>query len=94
MYLFDSIIFQEDLVETIKVYWESSHYKKELGDLVLDDLFEYRHTSRDGDHKFGVQITSNNIDSHLEIIRQEKKTWRKNNPNGVDELNAMKELIH
>jgi hypothetical protein len=75
-------------------YWESSHYKKELGDLVLDDLFEYRHTSRDGDHKFGVQITSKNIDSHLEIIRQEKKTWRKNNPYGVDELNAMKELIH
>ena len=38
----------------MKWYWESSHYKKELGDLVLDRIFNYHHPERTVPDDFGV----------------------------------------
>ncbi|MBI3796729.1 MAG: hypothetical protein HY268_07150 [Deltaproteobacteria bacterium] len=39
-------------------YWESSHFKKELGDLVLDRLFDYHEPGREVPEDFGVPITT------------------------------------
>ena len=45
----------------MKWYWESSHYKKELGDLVLDRIFDYHHPERIVPDDFGVLLTPKNI---------------------------------
>ena len=71
-------------------YWESSHYKKELGDLVLDRMFNYKHPDRIIDKDFGVQLTSKNIETHLQKIRNDRQQWREIHPNDVTEIQALK----
>ena len=45
----------------MKFYFESSHYTPELGNIVLDRLMS------ESEYKdFGVEITSKNIDAHIE----------------------------
>ncbi len=51
----------------MKYHFEGSHYKKSLGNIVLDRLLdksEYK--------DFGVIINSENIDSHLEKLRNDR----------------------
>jgi hypothetical protein len=50
---------------TMLWYWESSHYKKDLGDLVLDRIFDYSDIGRRVSDDFGVRLTSENISSHF-----------------------------
>ncbi len=47
-------------------YWESSHFKKEVGDLVLDKLFDYQAPGRVIADDFGILINRNNIEAHLQ----------------------------
>jgi hypothetical protein len=70
-------------------YWESSHYKKELGDLVLDRIFNYIHPERTIVDGFGIQLTSNNIESHLQQIRNDRQHWRDSHTNDVAEIEAL-----
>jgi hypothetical protein len=46
-------------------YWESSHYRKETGDLILDRILSYRDPGRPLPADFGVRLTTANIDAHL-----------------------------
>ena len=46
----------------MKYYWEGSHYKNELGLIVLDRL-----TGNDKYKDFGVQLNIKNIDEYLNI---------------------------
>ena len=70
-------------------YWESSHYKKELGDLVLDQIFDYNSPERKVANNFGVKLTSKNITDHLDKIRQDRQHWRVSHPNDVSEIEAL-----
>ena len=65
-----------DLDTKMQWYWESSHYKKELGNLMLDRIFKYTHPERTVDDNFGVLITTGNIESHLAQIRTNREKWR------------------
>ncbi|MBT3612818.1 MAG: hypothetical protein HOH97_01550 [Thiotrichales bacterium] len=75
-------------------YWESSHYKKELGDLVLDQIFDYHSSERKVADGFGVKLASENISDHLEKIRQDRQRWRASHPNDVSEIEALKKTKH
>jgi hypothetical protein len=70
-------------------YWESSHYKKELGDLVLNVIFDYKKDSHNIDHNFGVVITKDNIKSHLGKISEERQQWRDMYPEDVQEIERL-----
>ena len=54
----ESIPAKNDRQTHLTHYWEAGHFKKELGDLVIDRLL-----SRQND--FGIQLNSGNIDSWL-----------------------------
>jgi hypothetical protein len=71
-------------------YWESSHYKKELGDLVLDQVLGYDSAEASKRPDFGVLINSSNIELHLATIRAEHLKWRatSTDANEVDEAGA------
>ena len=49
-------------------YWESSHFKKELGDLMLARALG-------GEGSFGVRLTRENIEQHLETLRNGRATY-------------------
>lgn len=59
-------------------YWDASHFKKELGDMVLDEISGIKKHSN-----FGVKIDGYNIDDHLQNLRNDRakfidvKTHRK-----------------
>ncbi|MCT7531779.1 hypothetical protein [Aliarcobacter cryaerophilus] len=53
--------------ENMKYYWEAGHYKKELGDIVLDRLLDISPYK-----DFGVEVNSKNIDEHIQNLREDR----------------------
>ncbi len=80
----------DDPKARMKWYFDSSHYKKELGDIVLDRMFD-NNFSGGGDYPdFGVKLTSQNIDAHLSKLRTDRAKWRAAHPVDVAEIDALK----
>ncbi len=79
----------DDAETEMKWYWESSHYKNALGELVLDRVFEYQHPERVVPDDFGVLLTSKNIDEHLKMIRTDQQRYRELNPVDVAEIEKL-----
>lgn len=53
--------------EKMKYHWEASHYKKELGDIVLDRLLNISPYK-----DFGVELNIQNIDNHIQNLREDR----------------------
>ena len=53
--------------EKMKYHWEASHYKKELGDIVLDRLLDISPYK-----DFGVELNIQNIDNHIQNLREDR----------------------
>lgn len=51
----------------MKYHWEASHYKKELGDIVLDRLLDISPYK-----DFGVELNIQNIDNHIQNLREDR----------------------
>ncbi|NEQ87322.1 MAG: hypothetical protein F6K26_47080, partial [Moorea sp. SIO2I5] len=86
-------ITTEAIGEGMKNYWDSSHYREEVGDLILNRLFSYQ--SQTVPEDFGVLITPENVESHLGKIRNERESWAENNPDLVqlvEDLNPKSEI--
>ncbi|MEM1393612.1 MAG: hypothetical protein AAGG00_10030 [Cyanobacteria bacterium P01_H01_bin.150] len=75
--------------QKMRWYWESSHYKNELGDIILDKMFNYPNKNKDAHSDFGVVINSDNIESHLEKIRAEQARYKQNFPQEVEEVKTL-----
>ena len=54
----------------MQYYWESSHYKKELGDIVLDRLLDISPYK-----DFGIELNSQNIDNHIKKLRDDREKY-------------------
>lgn len=74
-------IATEPISDEMKNFIDSAHYRKEVGDLVLNRLLDYHQQSVPND--FGVLITPANIESHLAKNRSGHEVWAKKNPNVV-----------
>jgi hypothetical protein len=61
----------------LRWFWEPVHYRKQLGDLMLQRMFGHATTD------FGEILTPRSIDAHLDSIRKARAQYRKSNP---DEL--------
>ncbi len=74
----------------MKWYWDSSHYKKELGDIVLDRMFDGNFSGGLDYQDFGIKLTSQNIEDHLAKLRTEREQWRSTHPEDVAEIETLK----
>ncbi len=74
-------ITTEAIREQMTNYWDSSHYREEVGDLILNRLFSYQ--SQTVPEDFGVIITPENVESHIGKIRNERNSWAETNPDLV-----------
>lgn len=77
----------EAISKDMKNYWDSSHYRKEVGDLVLDRIFDYQEEKVPAD--FGVLLTQENIESHLAEINAQREVWASNNPDVVELVKSL-----
>ncbi|NJK47054.1 hypothetical protein HC931_01510 [Candidatus Gracilibacteria bacterium] len=73
-------ITTEPIAKNMKYYLDSSHYRKETGDLILNRLLSSQDKTIPND--FGVLITPENIEAHLVKIRSDREKWLKNSPDG------------
>lgn len=84
-------ITAETVADTMKLYWDPSHYRKEVGNLVLNRLLHYKEDQVPWD--FGVLITPNTVESRLETIRQERYIWTLQNPDDRNLVQQVKDEI-
>jgi len=77
----------------MKWYWESSHYRKELGDLVLDRVLGYREMSRTLPEDFGVLLTSGGLNSYLTKTRRDAIAYRSVHLDQLSEIEQLSEEL-
>ncbi len=63
-----------------KWFWESSHYKKEVGDLILLRMLRPEVAAKTVARDFGISLNSESLELHLEAIRRTAWRYRKSNP--------------
>jgi hypothetical protein len=71
----------------VRWYWEAGHFKKELGDVVLDRVLLSEGTV--GPDGFGVRLTPANIDAHLGRVREHRSAFRVARPAFVAEVEEL-----
>jgi hypothetical protein len=64
-------------------YWDSSHFKDVVGDLVLDRLFGLSHPRRPVPPDFGVRLTPATIEPALARMRAAQLAYRRSHPQDV-----------
>lgn len=79
----------EDKKTSMKWYYESSHFTKELGDLVLDKVFNHQEPGRNVPDDFGVLLTSETIKRHLVQVRREQQQYRDTHSEDVQEIKTI-----
>lgn len=77
-----------DKTTQMRGYWESSHYKKEVGDWVLDRLYGIQNAPRVPDD-FGVLLNSDTLDSHLVQLRDGRQRYMETHHADVEEIQRM-----
>jgi len=62
-------------------YWDASHYRRDVGDMILDRMFGLPH--RTGPERFGTRVTQGTIEPHLARFDSERELWLATNPKGI-----------
>jgi hypothetical protein len=70
-------------------YWEAGHYKEELGDLVLARILGRESLGAPPPDGFGVRLTSQNLDSQLEAIRNGHRQYAESHHEEIDVLERL-----
>ncbi len=70
-------------------YWDSSHFKETVGDMVLDRLFGYIRPGRPVPDDFGVKLTSGTIESELLNTRALQAAYRRSHPEDIASIRSL-----
>lgn len=68
-------------------YWESVHYKRELGDLMLNRMLLDVRSPEWPD--FGVRLGPGNIEAHLASLRNSQRTYAAEHPEVIAAIRAL-----
>lgn len=78
-----------DTTTAMRWYFESSHFRPVVGDLMLSQI--HGKASADAPADFGVQLEQGMLDAHLQGIRDQRQAWRANHADDVAEVRASKQ---
>ncbi|GAB4229764.1 MAG: hypothetical protein Kow0049_11380 [Stanieria sp.] len=81
-------ITTEAIAPKMKNYVDNSHYTPQVGNLILNRIFDYQTEQVPKD--FGVLITTQNIEQHLAQIRSDREIWISNHPEEVQLVQQLK----
>jgi hypothetical protein len=70
-------------------YWDSSHFKAQVGDFVLDRLFDLDEAPIP--EGFGVALTASNVEQHLEAQRDARDAYAGDHRDEVERIESMVE---
>jgi len=77
----------------MKYYWDSSHFKQEVGDWIVDRLFGTASKDRPVPDDFGVLLTRATIDATLQKVRVDQAVYRHEHPADVAGIQLMVEQV-
>ena len=75
--------------EALAWFWEPSHYRQELGDIMLSRMLDRHCDSKELNEDFGVQVTQKTIDDRLEGLALQRDLYMLANPNDVLRLSKL-----
>jgi hypothetical protein len=67
-------------------YWEVSHYKKEVGDIILRKILAEADVGTPSPSDFGTMISTSGIDAHLDNIRKAQANYIASHASDVSEI--------
>jgi hypothetical protein len=73
-----------DRASEMRWHWEATHFKKELGDVLLARVL-----GSQGDGDFGVRLDGIDLERHLAAQRVERERWRGAHPRDVEPLDRV-----
>jgi hypothetical protein len=73
----------------MRYYWDSSHFKEIVGDLVLDRVLGHASPERVVPADFGVQLTTGNVEEALARTREAGEAYRRRHPDEVEAIRAL-----
>ena len=71
----------------MKNFEDHSHFTDKVGDYILNRMFGNRSEEIPAD--FGVLVTPENVDKHLEQVKSQCQLWKKQNPETVQWLETL-----
>lgn len=81
-------ITTETISSNRQYYWDSSHYQKKVGNMIIDKINGMMDAAP---LDFGVIIQPDNIENQLSYIRQSREIWAKNNPDLIEYVQSLKD---
>lgn len=73
-------------------YWESEHYKTELGSRIIDIMFGRSAADVDGE-EFGAVLSNDGIDQYFDGVRREQADYMDQHPKDMGRLKRLKKLV-
>jgi hypothetical protein len=70
-------------------YWDSSHFKESVGDLVQDRLLGVGVAGRELPPDFGLRVSASNVEEHLAAVRRRQAQYRASRAADVRALAAL-----
>ena len=79
----------EQSTASMKWFWESVHYKKSLGDLIIQRIFNNNDSNSTIPDDFGILLTPSNIEKHLKNLREARVAYYNSHPRDVSTIAAL-----
>jgi hypothetical protein len=73
----------------MRYYWDSSHFKQEVGDRVLQIVLGDDPAARNAANDFGVRLNADNIERELEKIRRRQKLYRQARAEEIEQIRRL-----
>jgi hypothetical protein len=83
-YTMENIPGPGDRKSQVRWYWEAGHFKKALGDVVLERILLTQGTEKAT--SFGARLSTGNVDAHLMRMSQDRDAFRASNAPFVDDV--------
>lgn len=81
-YATERIPAEGDLRTKMQWYWEAGHFKRELGDRVLDRVLEVPSADQD----FGIRLDASNVESQIAAMHSAERDYRQTVPAEIEAL--------
>lgn len=72
--------------DEMKHYWDSSHFKEQIGDLVLSRVLNINSNDQKIPADFGILLTAENIEQALKNIQTSQLSYRQSHPQDVHKI--------
>ncbi len=72
--------------EPMQGFMEPAHYKKQVGDMILDRIFDHQNANQEVPEDFGIQLKNENLEDRLAKIREDRIRYQKTHRKEIEKI--------